>query len=219
MKKALLLLSLLTLATAARPARAGDDAGLQLGLRAAYALPLGDAGDGAELRDLTPGAVPVQLEAGWRFDRHWLAGAYFAWGPSLVGDVAKDALAEAGASDVSGHFEQRVGLQGIYTFSPLSKLAPWVGLGLGYEWTRYADAKLPSGDETEVGLRGFEALLQVGGDYRVTSRLTVGPYATFSVGQYGSHVATVEGDSSTTDVEDRGIHEWVQLGFKGSFDL
>jgi hypothetical protein len=219
MRNTIAAVSLLALAFTASPALADERSGLTLGLRAAYGLPLGEAGDGSNLNELTKGAVPVQLEAGWRFDEHWLAGAYFAWGPTFVANDAKDALAAQGARDVSGHFEQRVGVQGIYTILPGERFAPWVGVGAGYEWTRYADATVASG-ETELGLRGLEAMLQVGGDYALTPKFSVGPFASFNVGQYRSHVSWVENDgSTTTTVNEKGVHEWLQLGVRGTFGL
>ena len=223
MKKTLVAAIVILSAAIAGPTRADETSGLSLGLRAAYGVPLGDAGDGANLNDLATGAAPVQLEAGWRFDEHWLAGVYFAWGPTFVGDGARSALQARGATGVGGHFEQRIGVQGIYTFSPLRGFSPWAGVGLGYEWTRYADAKV-EGREVEVGLRGFEAMLQVGAEHRLSDRFSVGPFATFNVGQYRSTIEWAEGEagidtSAESDIADRGIHEWLQFGIRGSFSL
>jgi hypothetical protein len=54
----------------------------------------------------------------------------------------------------------------------------------------------------------------------VTPKLTVGPFASFNIGQYQSHIVWVSGASETaTDVEHKGIHEWLQLGIKGTFNL
>lgn len=215
-----LFAALTLIALAAGPARADEASGLALGLRTSYGVPLGEAGDGSSLRSLTTGAVPVQIEAGWRFDEHWLAGAYFAWGPTVVGGGARSALRAQGARDVSGHFEQRLGLQAIYTVLPDRRFAPWIGLAVGYEWTRYADAKLADGRETELGLGGPEATLQVGGDYRVAPRFSVGPFAAFSVGRYHSRLVWVEdGSDTTSSVNDRGTHGWIHLGVKGTFNL
>lgn len=208
------------LALAAGTARADETSGLSLGLRAAYGLPLGEAGDGSNLRSLTTGAIPVQLEAGWRIDEHWLAGAFFSLGPTFVGGGARDALRAQGARDVGGHLEQRLGLQAIYTVLPERRFAPWIGLAVGYEWTRYASAKLPDGRETEIGLGGPEAALQVGGDYRLAPRFSVGPFATFNVGQYRSRLTWVEdGSNTTSSVDQRRTHGWLQLGVKGTFNL
>jgi hypothetical protein len=218
--KSLIAAFAIAVLAAAAPAHADEAAGLTLGLRAAYGLPLGDAGDGANLRGLTTGAIPMQLEAGWRFDEHWFAGAFFSWGPTYAGSDARDLLRAQGLNDVSGHAVQRLGLQGIYTILPEQRFAPWVGLSVGYEWALYADAKLSDGREIEVGLGGFEAAVQVGGDYRLTPNFSIGPFATFNVGQYRSHLTWIEHSENTTaSVEDRGIHGWLQVGLKGTFNL
>jgi outer membrane protein W len=213
---------------AALPARADSQSGLSLGVRAAYGVPLGSAGDGSSFNQLTSGAVPIQLDVGYRLDEHWLAGGYFAWGPAMIASDAKRGLAAQGATDVGGHAVQRIGLQGIYTLLPEARFAPWFGLGLGYEWTRYAEARLNTATgsaDSEIGMGGFEAILQVGGDYRLSPRFTAGPFATLNFGQYRNHVSDVDVKSGavanpgTTDVSDKGIHEWLQFGIKGTFNL
>lgn len=213
------VLALIALAAVAGPARATEARGLELGLRAAYALPLGNAGDGARLRGLTTGALPMQLEAGWRFDERWLAGAYLTLGPTFSGGDGRSELRAQGARSVGGHYEQRIGLQVAYTVMPSSRcFVPWVGLAAGYEWTRYADAKLADGREIEVGLRGFDAALQAGGDMRVSPWLAVGPFASLHLGQYRSRITWVDhADETATRIADRGIHGWAELGVKGTF--
>ena len=227
MKKLLALTAIL--ATVAAPsARAETGSGLSLGLRAGYGVPLGSAGDGSSLNQLTAGAVPIQLDVGYRLDEHWLAGGYFGWGPARIASAAKRTLAAQGATDVGGHAVQRLGLQGIYTFLPEARFAPWAGLGLGYEWTRYASARLNTATGTadaEIGMGGFEAIVQVGGDYRLSRGFTIGPFATLSFGQFRNHVSDVDvksgtvADPGTTSVSSKGIHEWLQLGVRGTFEL
>jgi outer membrane protein W len=214
------LLATISLAAAApAPARADAESGLALGLRAAYAVPFGSAVQGTNLNQLTSGSSPLQLDVGWRFDRRWQAGGYLGYGFVRLADEANAALAAQGATDVDGHALMRLGVQGIYTILPDARFAPWVGASVGYEWLRYASATV-AGKETEVGVRGFEAGVQVGADYRLGASFTVGPFAAFSVGQFSSRMTWVSGSGETaTDVTDKGLHEWLQLGFKGSFEL
>jgi hypothetical protein len=230
MRELIAALSVIAAVAAAPAARADEGSGLALGVRAAFGMPLGNAGDGQDLDHLTKGAIPIQIDVGWRFDSRWLAGAYFSAGPTLVASNAKGALTAAGATRVEGHAVQRVGVQALYTVLRAPRFDQWVGLGLGYEWTRYAEARVTSDSGTadaELGLRGFEAILQIGGDYRVSPKFSVGPFATVNFGQYRSHVSDVEVKSGTVPdpgstsraVEDRGIHEWMQLGVKGTFNL
>lgn len=218
--KKILLSALALIAFAAAPARADEQSGLALGLRAAYAVPFGGAGDGTDLRELTTGAAPAQLDLSWRFDERWAAGAYFAWGPTFVASDARASLRAQGARDVSGHFEQRLGLQAIYTLRSSPRFSPWVGVSAGVEWTRYADATLADGRELEVGVRGLEAGLQLGGDVSLGRSFTIGPFAAFNVGQYRTRLGWTEGgEEETSSVHDRAVHGWLQLGVKGTFKL
>src|SRR6266536_2449223 len=196
-------------------ARADEVSGLSVGLRAAYGLPLGSAGDNTDLNKLTSGAVPFQLDVGYRYARNWQVGAYFGYGVAMLADEAKAALAAQGSTDIGGHAIMRIGLQHFYTFQPEARFAPWVGCNAGYEWTRYVSAK-SQGKDTELGVRGFEGGVQLGGDYKLAPRLTVGPFASFNVGQFQSRMVWVSGTGETaTDVTDKGIHAWLQLGIKG----
>jgi hypothetical protein len=188
---------------AAAPARAGDDSGLTIGLRAVYGVPFGDAGDGTRLNELTKGVSPLQLDVGYRLDSRWQVGGYFGYGFVRVADQAKSAVAAQGATDIDGHALMRVGVQGIYTLPSAAGFKPWLGLTAGYEWLRYASGQI-SGKETEVGLRGFEAGVQVGADYRVGSAFSVGPFAAFNVGQFRSRITWTSGSGETSDFESDG---------------
>ncbi len=203
--------------TASASARAGDR-GVALGLSTSYGVPLGTAADGIAFNKLTSGAVPVQLDLSYRFDRRWQAGVYFTYGVAMVANEAKDALTASGLRDIGSHREQRVGLQGTYTIAPDSRVAPWVGVGFGYSWTRYAAATTAAGKDTELGLGGLEGNLQLGGNYKLSPRWTAGPFASVSVGQFRSYVTWVDGSKETSvNVNDKAIHEWVQFGLRTTF--
>ncbi len=218
MKTSIALSLLLSAVVLAAPAHAAMP-GCNLAIRAAYGIPLGDATGTTELKDLTSGGVPVQIEANHRFSPSWEAGAYFGYGLTRIADRAKADLTAQGATDVSGHRMQRVGIQGIYHILPQAKLAPWVGVGAGYGWTRYAQATL-GGKDTEVGFGGFEAMVQAGAAMRVSSKLAVGPFASATFGQFNHHLMSVEGDEGQThSLSDKGTHEWIEFGLRGSFDL
>ncbi len=202
---------------AAAPAHA--ESGLTLGLQSAYAIPLGTAGDGTSLSDLSTGSYPFQLDIGYRLDRRWQVGAYLGYGPASLADDARRTLAAAGATDIRGHALMRLGLQATYDLAPEARFAPWVGLGVGYEWLRYASAKVPTAGGTadeELGLRGFDATVQLGGDYRLTPSFRVGPFAALSVGRYTSTVSEVV---PSVDIADRAFHAWLQVGLRGAFNL
>lgn len=219
MKKNLTAAFLLAMSVSLMPAAAlAQDSGFSLGVRAAYAVPFGTAGDGTSLNDLARGAVPVQIDADYRFTPEWRLGVSFAYGPVLIADEARRSLEATGLSDVGGHRQQRFSLQVVRHFNTAGSFQPWVALSGGYEWTRYAGAKRPSGMETEIGRAGIAGAVTVGGDFSVSPRMTVGPYVAVDLGRYGRNVVWVEdGDTSSSSVDDKGLHQWVLVGVKLSW--
>lgn len=180
-------------------ARAGED-GLTVGLRAGLGFAFGkiDGSTASSISDYIPGAFPLWLELGYRFDRHWSLVGFFQYGPATT-DACPGM--DCHASD------QRLGVTAVYRFDP-SSFTPWMGLGTGYEWLS-VDRGVP------VHAGGLELSLQAGGDFRVSSGFGLGPYLCFSVGQF-SDVTTGGNPQSLTD---KTTHGWVQVGVKGTFDF
>jgi hypothetical protein len=97
-------------------------------------------------------------------------------------------------------------------------LSPWVSLGLGYELLHF---------ETGGGsasLSGYAVDLQAGGDFRTSSRWTVGPYLGLRIGTYRhtDFYAFWRGASpQSVDIsyEDQAVHEWVTIGVRGTFTV
>lgn len=195
-----------------------QNSGFALGMRAGYAVPFGDAGDGASLSDLAKGAVPVQVDVDYRLTNAWRMGVSLSFGPARVADAAKTALEAGGLREVGDHRQQVLAFQVARAFNTSGSFAPWVGVEGGYEWTRYAGGRLASGLETEVGRSGFTGAVLVGGDYAVSPRFTVGPYVAVDLGRYTQDLTWVENDgASSTDIRDRGLHQWVRAGIKATW--
>lgn len=215
------LAALALLLVPATRARADEQRGFTFGVRAAYALPFGDATSGQRLSGLTTGAAPAQLEVGWRFDERWQAGAYLSYGSAFLGSDARDSLRARGARHVRGHSEQRLGLQGFYTLPHQGRLAPWVGLALGLESTRYAQAHLAEGDRATVGFLGVETALQAGADWKLSRRMEAGPFLAVHGGRYFSRLERTEEDDKerVRGVRSPAPHGWLELGVRGTFDL
>ena len=214
-----IITSLLVVSAFVAPAVA-DDGKFTLGLRAACAVPFGTAGDGWNLNELTSFGVPVQVDADFRVNENWRVGAYFSAGQVKIADEAKSSLEGLGLSNVGGHRQQRLGVQLAYDFLPQARFSPWVGVSAGYEWMRYAGAKLPTGMETEIGMAGLDAAVQIGASYKVTPRFAIGPYAALDLGRFGRNVRWEEGgDTGSTDIIEKGTHEWVRLGVKAAFSF
>ncbi|HXJ23531.1 MAG TPA: outer membrane beta-barrel protein [Polyangia bacterium] len=196
----------------AAPNRTGVDMGVRIG----YAVPFGDLdGSRGSLAGWVSGAVPVLIEAGYRFDQHVTVGPYFQFAFAQVKDNTNTGCGNN--SDCSGWIV-RAGVQGLYHLDVASVIVPWFGLGLGYEWTSY------SGTIGNVGFSGnasgWEFVnLQVGGDFPLQQGMAVGPFIGFSIARYGSISGSLGNLTASPDVSNPALHEWLQFGARFVFSL
>lgn len=200
---------------AAGTARAQGPSGFSLGLRLGYGIPMGDfdGGDPATgipstaLSDVLSGQVPLQIDAMYRFDPNWSLGLYLQYGFASVSSNFCGTGYSCSASDV------RFGVQVHYRFTSQG-FVPWVGLGLGGEWSSITIEG--GGLSFDVKASGFEYVnLQVGGDWLLSPAFRLGPYAQLSLAQY----STLEALGVSGSITNKTMHEWLQLGLKGTFDL
>jgi hypothetical protein len=207
-------LVVISLAVAASPSTArAADGGFSLGLRVGYGIPMGDTvkddtGASVPLSDGISGKVPLWLDAGWRFGPSIYLGAYFEYGPSFVKDCPPGS--SCSASDV------RLGANLLYHFMPSAPFDPWIGVGFGYEWLNVSQ------DGIGAGLSGWEFVnIQAGGDFAIGSGFALGPYVVFGLGQYGTATADIGGQSISASIPNanQSLHEWLQFGVKGTFNL
>jgi opacity protein-like surface antigen len=176
-----------------------QDTGLSVSARAGYAFPMGEVAADADLGDLVDGNVPVGLEVGFRFARALEIGGYFEYGWGREADVVSDA-----GVDVT---TMRLGAQLNYLLAPEADLMPYVGFGFG--WTKLeVDFDGVSGFGFSDDVSGFDFTLQAGAQWRVAPAFSVGPYVGLIVGQF-----------TDDEIEDKGWHEWLQIGLRGTFDL
>jgi hypothetical protein len=77
------------------------------------------------------------------------------------------------------------------------------------------------GDSGSLGAHGFEFLnLQAGGDDYLAPRFALGPFISLSFGRY--ETATSSGIPlvpSSADIANTAVHEWLQIGVRGVFNL
>ncbi len=217
MKKLLVLGA--ALAAMAFPAT--SRAQFQLGLRLGYAPAMGDAAKDWSMSDAVKSQIPIQLDAGYKLTPELAVGAYFSYGFG-----ASDSLVIPGVGDVCGSGVDcsstlyRAGVQGLYTFTQVkSALVPWAGVGIGYEWASLTAEG--GGMKAEFSTSGMEYLnLQVGGDYKVSPKFAIGPYALFSLAKYSSATVKVNGNEvASGSIDQQAMHEWLHVGVRGSFDL
>jgi hypothetical protein len=194
-----------------------------LGLRVGYAPAMGDAAKDQALEEGVKSQIPIQVDAAYRITKDVAVGGYFAYGIGQTGSA--EGTCDLDGVDCSANVV-RLGVQGSYTFNQLkAALVPWAGVGFGYE-RRSLEAS-GGGVKQTTCYRGFELLnLQVGGDYKVTEDLAVGPYLQLSLGQYsrskredGVLPALSYGGEYGSEIEEKAMHQWVGFGIRGKYDL
>jgi hypothetical protein len=194
-----------------------DAPGFDLGLRLGYAIPFGDidANAGNGLASAFSGAIPFVLEGGYRFNQQLTLGALFQYGFAQVKDG--NASGCGGGVSCSGSIV-RLGIEGIFHFPNPGMFAPWAGAAIGYEWMGISASG--GGLSTSAGASGIEFLtLQGGAEYRMAPQFTLGPFASLSFARYGTVSVDNGTGSVSTDISDPALHEWLQLGVRGSFNL
>jgi opacity protein-like surface antigen len=204
-----------------------DGPGFELGVRTGYAFSAGETGavpngNDANLGDYVSGQWPFWLDVGYRFDPSLYLGAYLQYGFGVVNDdvrtECRNANADCSASDT------RLGIMGRYRFAPIWKLAPWAGLGIGYEWGSYSYHLSTAITNLDVGSSwsGWEfANLQAGADYRLAPQFSIAPFISVSIDQFQSTTTTTAVGNTTNpntqDLAKKSIHEWIMIGARVSF--
>lgn len=199
----------------------------QLSLRTGYALPFGYSnGTGTsgnvrsyetKMSDAFSGGVPIWIDAGYMVTQGLLLGVYFEYG--FVGVKSSKASnprvgCPTGAS-CSAH-DIHYGVQAQYHFGFGQAIDPWLGFGIGRESLSLSQSL--NGVTNDGALSGWEfARLQAGADFGVAEGVGVGPFVSFSFGQYSSMHAESGGLGVDADIPSTRMHEWLTFGAKGSF--
>jgi hypothetical protein len=203
--------------------------GFELGARLGYGIPAGEfADDASDVSDGISGMIPLQLDLGYRVSPAFSIGGYVMYGIGFVGDdfskICDDADDFPGLSASCSARDVRLGIQGQFHFLPKKKLDPWLGAGLGYEWQTLGQDISGVGRESDfsVTTKGFEFInLQGGLDFKVAPGLALGPFLSFSVGQYSSTSTSCSGNSciaiESGGIDDKALHQWFLLGVRGTF--
>jgi hypothetical protein len=180
-------------------APAAARAQLDLGVRTGWAIPAGHAFSGGDLAAQVNGAFQVQVDVGYRIVPALSVGAFASY---AVGRVDPHVTADAGV-DTSARVK-RAGIRASLVLEGLSPaLAPWAGMGAGYE-----RAGFDVGDDFTY--TGFEfVILELGADWKASQRIRVGPYVSWSLGQYD--------ELNGRSIAAKGGHAWVTLGLRGAF--
>jgi hypothetical protein len=192
--------------------RLGVDLGVQLG----FGWPYGRINDAVgPINGIMSSFVPIAVDAGYRVEDRIAVGLLFQYGVLRFRDQwdACSSTAPCRGSDAS--LAAHVTLH-----APVSwRFVPWLRLGAGYEWLRLA---LPSnfltgapGDATFT-FRGWTfGMAQLGVDYAVLPRLSLGPVVGLTVGRY-NRASDTRGEMSLVY---KTVHEWLMFGVRGVFHL
>lgn len=203
--------------------------GFEMGIRGSYGVPFGGSSEETGVRDLIAGIFPVQLDFGYRFDPRWSVSGFIAGGIGVKGTECRTSGDRPEPSDDENGNGQplpgtgvecdapnqfRAGIQVLFHLRPVTEdTAPWVGLGVGYEWLRLSETL---GRSTFVQtLSGLEIVnFQVGVDLAAGSHLRVAPFAQWSLGVYSRVSADASGDAEPLPAPDGTLHHWLNLGIK-----
>jgi hypothetical protein len=213
------------------------DHGIEAAVRLGLAIPAGSPKawyENTTLDSYAGSAVPLVLEAGWRIDPSLFVGARFLYAfPQL-----KNPMGSCDNNNVScDGYDMSLGVEGVYRFMADRKFAPWAGAGFGYEWLSKDINRLypvllatpPMNINMGYGAtyRGFEGLLQAGGDVRLSSQLVLGPFAEVTLGRFDTMDSRVRVGNTTTetttDIKNGAaawridLHTWISFGIRGAF--
>ena len=209
-----------------KPSETSDDVleetGLSVGARLGYALPVGTVAKDPFLNGVTDlskyasGMFPFTGDVGYRLTKNFYIGGVFTFGIVSTGSEICNGVnggCTSSANDI------RAGGILKYTFSPEKKIAPWVGVGSGYEVLNIS--RTVGTVTTDATVKGWEIFsAYVGVDYRAATHATVGPVIGFSLAQYTSFSQSQSnGRSMSTDLNNTALHHWFFLGVGGKYDL
>jgi hypothetical protein len=202
------------------PAPTAADHGFSLGARVGWAFPIGSISAGDTLSSNFSGMLPVVVDAGYRVGRQVYLGGSFQWAAVFVSsDVCPRNLTCSGN-------DLKVGVNVLWHFKSLmngggwaGRFDPWVGLGIGYEWT-ITHLETLAGDKASETNHGIEyANLQLGTDYEVSGALRVGPFSSLSIAEYLWQRHNEATGSTSFTLPDRTLHFWLTVGIRGQYDL
>jgi hypothetical protein len=200
--------------------KAAPNGGLEFGLRVGYSVPLGNITGAANdsLSNTVSNRIPLWFDLGYRVNPALMVGAYFIYGITSINTSNLPGCTMSGVSCSANDVE--VGAELHYHLLPDRKFDPWLGVGAGYEII--SESVTASGTTLLSGNdNGFVFLnLQAGGDIKATDAFGIGPFLSFSLGQYSNCSASGSlVSSSNCTITQQSLHEWFTFGARGVYDL
>ena len=211
-----------TLVLASRSALATEEpTGVEVGLRTGYTLPMGDAmgqttgvKSDTTMSDVISGGIPIWIDAGYRLTPNVYVGGFFQYGILFI-NTDHETYCKASGISCSAN-DIMFGVNAHYHFMPNATFDPWAGIGVGYEIFNFSMSGNGTATSTS-SLNGFQFVnVQLGGDYKPTPQLGVGPFVMFSLNQYGN--CSVTGGSNCS-IAQTALHEFLTFGIRGEYDI
>jgi hypothetical protein len=203
---------------ARRQAHMPVENGISVGLRLAWASPLGNTSGNESLHSVANGQLPVEFDAGYLVNPYLVLGAYVSYGIVPVPSSFGGGTCGTSGFTCSGG-DVRVGADVQYRFLGRSALQPWVGLGfLGYERLHVSVSSV--GVSVASAYDGVEWITpQAGFDYKIIPALSAGVFAGISFSQYLGASFDENGSPSGRTFEGNPLHSWVFVGGRVTYDL
>jgi hypothetical protein len=210
------LMVVLPAALAAAQGAPVPDRGAEVAVRTGLAIPFGSTAEGSDFDQYASSAIPLLVEAGFRVDSHLFLGGRFGYAfPNLKNPNNVCTNASCDGSVIT------LGIEGIYRLMPEETFAPWLGVGLGYDWTSVDVTAQNANLGGSATYSGFQGILMAGGDYRVNQQLVLGPALEASFGRFDTVATETRLGGSTTsmeaDITDTAWHTWITLGIRGAW--
>jgi len=196
-------LVLVSPAAGADRAHAERTSGVELALRAGWAIPEGQVERDVSMSRLFIGLAPIELGVGFRLHPRWVAGVYAHYGFAVANECE---------GDCSGK-NRRLGLQVHHHFTPGERVDHWLGIAAGYEWL---DVDVGG---AQLSYRGFEWVsLIFGEEFPLGRRAGLGPVFSLSLGQYTHQDLSIAGlPDQRGAIAERMVHVWVSFGVRASY--
>ena len=181
--------------------------GFQVGVRAGLGVPFAKATENAKMSDTFSPQFRVGADIGVKLTSEWFLGGYVGLG---LGGTAGGTSQACDAANVScGVATFQLGVEGQYHFLPNQKINPWIGYGIGWEFS-----DLSRGSSASSTFSGPDFMHLMGGaDFRISRTVAMGPFLDTSLGVY-NHASTQNGGTtvSTSLQGEKTVHGWVSLG-------
>ncbi len=219
------------LACSSATAHADEETGVSVGVRVGYGVAYGDAEKGTSMQSFQRGMMPVWFDAGYRISPRIFLGAFYQYAPtfpatnscSFPGSVPAGLVGTAsganGQTTCDGR-DQRFGVELAYHVLPKDLLDPWVGIGLGWEFSTLDYSTGPAAAVSSYQMSGFTADLQLGADLRYSKVVPFGPFVDLSLSSFGTaSYYDANGVGYGPQTFSTNIHGWATFGVRAQFDL